>query len=217
MNKTILQSKMMGKGKSAYDHVLDELKIMKTIEHPNIIFLYEIIDDPQKDNIFLVTEYHSRGSLGDMLLQQTNKNGINHVKARLYLIDIVRALHYCHKTINVIHRDIKPDNIVINHNEEAVLIDFGVSQVCEEGDTLNGVTGTQMFYAPEMFPSGQSKQLIHGEATDIWALGVTFFWIITGKYPFGDVQNCMALKEAILNQKIDLNLIKNSNARECIS
>ena len=115
----------MGKGKTAYDYVLIELEVMKQIEHPNIIWLHEIINDPTKDNLYLVTEYHSKGSLGDIL--KKNKNGINDKKARLYMIDTLRALHYCHKTIKVIHRDIKPDNIVINHNEKAVLIDFGVS------------------------------------------------------------------------------------------
>jgi len=74
-------------------------------------------------------------------------------KVRLYLIDMVRALHYCHRVIKVIHRDIKPDNIMINHNEEAVLIDFGVSVIIEgkEDDSLKSVIGTQAYYAPEMF------------------------------------------------------------------
>lgn len=47
--------------------------------------------------------------------------------ARLYFIDMLKALFYCHKVADVIHRDIKPDNIMINHNNQAVLIDFGVS------------------------------------------------------------------------------------------
>jgi serine/threonine protein kinase len=48
-------------------------------------------------------------------------------KVRCYFIDILKALYYCHMIVDVIHRDIKPDNIMINHNKEAVLIDFGVS------------------------------------------------------------------------------------------
>jgi len=51
---------------------------------------------------------------------------------RLYMIDMLKALHYCHKVIKVIHRDIKPDNIMINHNKEAVLIDFGVSALVDK-------------------------------------------------------------------------------------
>lgn len=51
--------------------------------------------------------------------------------ARLYFIDMLKALYYCHKTVKVIHRDIKPDNIMINHNNEAILIDFGVSAIVD--------------------------------------------------------------------------------------
>tara|TARA_B110000285_G_C15031135_1_gene566830 strand:+ start:564 stop:785 length:222 start_codon:yes stop_codon:yes gene_type:complete len=66
---------------------------------------------------------------------------------------MLKALYYCHKTIKVIHRDIKPDNIMINHNNDAVLIDFGVSALVdkEEDDNMETNMGTYIFYAPEMF------------------------------------------------------------------
>ena len=54
-------------GQSAYDCVLEELKVLKRLDHPNIIWLHEIIDDEKKDNIYLVTDYHSRGSLQDLV------------------------------------------------------------------------------------------------------------------------------------------------------
>ena len=98
-----------------------------------------------------MTEFHSRGSLGDELLKKNSKFdnfnkskkeegkkdqmiyiGINERQVRLYFIDMLKALYYCHKIIKVIHRDIKPDNIMINHNNEAVLIDFGVSALVDE-------------------------------------------------------------------------------------
>lgn len=64
MSKAFLQKKKTGQGKNAYDCVKDELKVLEKLEHPNIIYLHEIIDDPNKDEIYLVTEYHSNGSLG---------------------------------------------------------------------------------------------------------------------------------------------------------
>jgi len=57
--------------------------------------------------------------------------GLKNKIVRLYLIDLLKALYYCHNIVKVIHRDIKPDNIMINHNNEAVLIDFGVSALIE--------------------------------------------------------------------------------------
>ena len=65
MNKKNLSRKSMCKGHSAYDCVKEELKVLKALEHPNVIWLHEMIDDPKKDKIYLVTEYHSSGSLGD--------------------------------------------------------------------------------------------------------------------------------------------------------
>jgi serine/threonine protein kinase len=70
---------------------------------------------------------------------------------------MLKALHYCHKVIGVVHRDIKPDNIMINNTDEAVLIDFGISTTLkiEDNDNINELlklkTGAYFFYAPELF------------------------------------------------------------------
>jgi serine/threonine protein kinase len=66
---------------------------------------------------------------------------------------MLKALYYCHNVINVFHRDIKPDNIMINHNNEAVLIDFGVRALMEgksENDLKNNMQGSYQFFAPEL-------------------------------------------------------------------
>lgn len=65
MNRKNLQRKPLSNGRSAYDCVKEELKILERLEHPNIIWLHEIIDDPKRDHIYLITEYHSRGSIGE--------------------------------------------------------------------------------------------------------------------------------------------------------
>jgi serine/threonine protein kinase len=61
---------------------------------------------------------------------------LNSKIVREYIVDLIRALFYCHKVVKVIHRDIKPDNIMVNHYGEAVLIDFGVSALVEDDDTI---------------------------------------------------------------------------------
>ena len=65
--------KSTGNGKNAYDCVLEELQVLQRLEHPNIIWLHEIIDDAKKDEIYLVTEFHSNGSLGDVVLEKNKK------------------------------------------------------------------------------------------------------------------------------------------------
>jgi len=67
MSKKELKKKSIGNGKNAYDCVLEELKVLEKLEHPNIIFLHEIIDDEKRDEIYLVTEYQTKGSLGDQV------------------------------------------------------------------------------------------------------------------------------------------------------
>ena len=86
MNKTLLMKKRTGKGKNAFDCVLEELKVLQRLQHPNIIWLHEIINDPKKDKIFLVTEWQSKGSLTSMMGKDM----------RLYFIDMLKALHFCH-------------------------------------------------------------------------------------------------------------------------
>lgn len=123
----------------------------------------------------MVTEFHERGSLGDQVQKLNEKFkdhnikykdkkhlqkfvGLKEKQVRLYFIDMLKALYYCHKVVNVIHRDIKPDNIMINYNNEAVLIDFGVSAIFDgENDALEENRGSQLFYAPEMFTKNTQK------------------------------------------------------------
>lgn len=77
MNKAKLMNKSFGKGKSAYDCVIEELKVLKTLEHPNVIWLHEIIDADNKDHIYLVTDYHERSSLGDQV-EKLNEKFVDH-------------------------------------------------------------------------------------------------------------------------------------------
>ena len=69
--------------------------------------------------------------------------------------------------------------------------------------------GSYMFWAPEMFMRDQQGVEIHGELTDIWALGVTFYYLLCGRYPWLDAKNPVHLKEIILLRDIDFSLIKN--------
>ena len=180
MNKVILQKKKVGKGKNAYDCVLEELKILERLKHPNIIWLHEIIDDPKKEKLILITEWQKRGSITSMMGKDM----------RFYFIDMIKALYYCHKTAKVIHRDIKPDNIMINHNNQAILIDFGVSAIVDKPEdvSMDSSMGSYLFFAPEMFHIACCGS-VHGEKTDIWALGITFYYLLTGDYPWKNAKN----------------------------
>jgi serine/threonine protein kinase len=126
---------------------------------------------------------------------------------------MLKALYYCHKTIKVIHRDIKPDNIMVNHNNEAVLIDFGVSALVDDqdDDLLGNNMGSYIFYAPEMFLKTKDSK-VRGEMTDLWALGVTLYYLLCGRYPAHEAKNLMDLKECITNQEVNFDFIKDNGA-----
>jgi serine/threonine protein kinase len=72
MNKKALKQKKAGAGKTAYDCVVEELKVLARLDHPNIIYLKEIIDDPKKDHIYLVTLWLTKGTLGDLVVKKNS-------------------------------------------------------------------------------------------------------------------------------------------------
>ncbi len=92
---------------------------------------------------------------------------------------MLKALFYCHQVVNVVHRDIKPDNIMINQNNQAVLIDFGVSLITQPSShcDIKTTEGSYIYFAPELLFKKEEKEKIQikGEKTDIWALGISFY------------------------------------------
>ena len=76
--------------------------------------------------------------------------------------------------------------------------------------------GSYMFFAPEMFLRSENNIKVRGEKTDIWALGITFYHLFTGVYPFEDAKSPMHLKDLVLNREINFNRIKIVQARELI-
>ena len=85
---------------------------------------------------------------------------------------------------NFSHRDIKPENILLDENGKIFLCDFGVSQFFEaDSDVIRGAFGTIRFMAPEML-GVKGKEQIHGKSIDMWAAGVTLFYMLTKAYPY---------------------------------
>ena len=183
MSKKFLKSQIEPNGRSAYQNVMEELEILKTLKHPNVINLKSIIECNKRDHLYLVTDWYIKGTIEDMV--EKKKGPLLTHQSRAYFRDMLKAVFYCHKVANVIHRDIKPANIVIDHYDSAVLIDFGISSIKQDDDILKHAGGSPLYYAPEMFKKSQDKDIVlHGEKTDVWALGVTLYYMTQGKTPF---------------------------------
>ena len=106
---------------------------------------------------------------------------MNEEEIRQYFRDLISALEYCHDCAGVIHRDIKPENILIDENNKVRLADFGVSHIMENGhDTITNRAGSNFYFSPEIILGNTYK----GKPADIWALGVTLYFMNTKKFPF---------------------------------
>ena len=158
------------------------MKFLTEMKHMNVIKLHEIIDDPQSRKVYLIMDYLQGGTLADRL--EESENGLPLEKVRVYFKGLLSAMHYCHEVKNFAHRDVKPENIMLDEHGKLILCDFGVSQFfTADNDVLKGTFGTVRFMAPEMLGIS-SKPVLHGRSIDIWAAGVTLYYMKTKQYPF---------------------------------
>ncbi|CAM8961529.1 unnamed protein product [Rhodiola kirilowii] len=176
-HKSHLSKVRISPSETAMTDVLREVLIMKTLRHPNIVNLVEVIDDPSSDNFYMVLEYVE----SKWVCEGTGPAcSLDENTARKYLRDIVAGLMYLHAH-NIVHGDIKPDNLLVSSTGTVKIGDFSVSQVFEDDrDELRRSPGTPVFTAPECCLG----LIYHGKAADIWAVGVTLYCMIMGQYPF---------------------------------
>jgi len=153
---------------------LQEAERTASLRHPHIVQLYDF--DIQQGTPFLVLEYAPNGSLARHKGQRLPFETIVH-----YLKQIAPTLQYAHDHM-VIHRDIKPDNILVNARGELLVSDFGIAVLAKTGTTslqsAQTVSGTPTYMAPEMFRGRPQK------ASDQYALGITVYAWLCGKPPF---------------------------------
>jgi serine/threonine protein kinase len=137
-------------------------------------------------------EYVENGSIDSYL----KKGAITQSLAWSYFRDLICGLEYCHQVARVVHRDIKPENILIDSNGRAKISDFGVSYMMDptKNDIVTTTAGSHFFLAPEAI----SKDIFKGEPSDIWACGVTLYYMVKGHLPF-DTSSVSALYKLILN------------------
>ncbi|GJN24726.1 hypothetical protein PR202_gb12483 [Eleusine coracana subsp. coracana] len=172
LNKPYMMKIRVVRSETAMTDVLREVSIMKLLEHPNIVNLVEVIDDPNIDKFYMVLEYVE----GKMVCD----NGIEEATTRNYMRDIISGLMYLHSH-NIIHGDIKPDNLLVTSTGTVKIGDFSVSQVYEDDDDIIWRSpGTPVFTAPECCQGSA----YHGRPSDTWAVGVTLYCMISGHYPF---------------------------------
>lgn len=151
-----------------------ELQILKILRHPNIMQLYEILEDDSC--LYLITEFAGRGEL---LSYITSRQRVNENAACRFFQQLIDGLEYIHK-INVVHRDLKPENLLIDDKDNIKIADFGLSNVYKEGERLRTGCGSPAFAAPEMIRFGR----YHPPGVDVWSSGVILYTMLAGYLPF---------------------------------
>ena len=154
-----------------------EVAFMKQIDHPLIAQLFQVMEDEK--NHYLIMEYCS----GPNLLQYINSDGkLEETLARQYFLQLVSVVEYLHTEKNIIHRDLKAENILLDRNYNIRLIDFGLSNsFTPDNQNLVTACGSPGYLPPEMI-----KGHTHTTAADIWSLGVVLFCMTVGRLPFDD-------------------------------
>ncbi|XP_030634373.1 MAP/microtubule affinity-regulating kinase 4 isoform X2 [Chanos chanos] len=167
-----------------------EVRIMKGLNHPNIVRLFEVIETEK--TMYLIMEYASGGEVFDYLVSHGR---MKEKEARAKFRQIVSAVHYCHQK-NIVHRDLKAENLLLDADSNIKIADFGFSNEFTLGNKLDTFCGSPPYAAPELF---QGKKY-DGPEVDIWSLGVILYTLVSGSLPF-DGQNLKELRERVLRGK----------------
>ncbi|GKT30201.1 CBL-interacting serine/threonine-protein kinase 23 [Aduncisulcus paluster] len=178
--KIIHRSKLVTERSSS--RVKKEIDIMRILDHPNIVKLYEVLYS--KSKIFLILELVTGGELFDRILTQGK---FEEETARIYFQQLVNAVEYMHSK-GVAHRDLKPENLLLNEHAILKISDFGLSALMGMGEggryetMMRTTCGTPNYVAPEVLAGGKYD----GTVADIWSCGVILYAMLAGYLPFED-------------------------------
>ena len=169
--------------------ILYEIKLLKKLRgNKNIITFFEHFETEK--HFCIVMENASGGNLLTAINKMTK---LPENLAKNIFKQLIQTIKYIHNN-NIVHRDIKPDNILLELNNTIKICDFGVSKEIKQGKLINDACGTPAFIAPEIL----KDEPYDPYKTDIWSCGVVLFAMITGFFPFRGI-NERELNESILS------------------
>ncbi|KAK7153802.1 hypothetical protein R3I94_007228 [Phoxinus phoxinus] len=168
------------------EKIYREVQIMKLLNHPHIIKLYQVMET--KDMLYIVTEYARNGEMFDYL---TSNGRMSENDARKKFWQILTAVDYCHQH-HIVHRDLKTENLLLDANMNIKLADFGFGNFYNAGEPLSTWCGSPPYAAPEVFEGKEYE----GPQLDIWSLGVVLYVLVCGSLPF-DGDSLPALRQRV--------------------
>ena len=178
-NKKIFAAKVVAKSglvkSRAKQKLISEIKIHKSLHHPQIVAFEHYFEDTE--NVYILLEMCQNQTLNELLKRRKR---LTEIEVQCYIVQLIKALKYLHSH-RVIHRDLKLGNLFLTEKMELKVGDFGLATKLDfEGERKRTVCGTPNYIAPEIL-DGKTG---HSYEVDIWSLGVIIYTLIIGKRPF---------------------------------
>ena len=171
-----------------------EIEILKIGQHPNIITLYDVIENEEK--IYIIMEYCSGSDLFAYIEERNFKLPEKH--AAEIIRKLSSAVYYLH-SFGIIHRDVKPENILMTDKTEYAdirLLDFGLSKIVRQGEKCTEPYGTLSYVSPEVL-----QDIPYDERCDLWSIGVITYLLLSGVLPFDDENNIKEIARKTVYEK----------------
>ncbi|NXK44711.1 KKCC2 kinase, partial [Chauna torquata] len=184
--------------KGPIEQVYQEIAILKKLDHPNVVKLVEVLDDPSEDHLYMASSVFC--CLCSPVMEIPTLKPLSEDQARFYFQDLIKGIEYLHYQ-KIIHRDIKPSNLLVGEDGHVKIADFGVSNEFKGADALlTNTVGTPAFMAPETL--SETRKIFSGKALDVWAMGITLYCFVFGQCPFMD-ERILSLHNKIKTQTLE--------------
>ena len=177
----IMKKRKLRKIPHGEENVKREIWMLKRLRHKNVIELVDVLYNDEKEKMYIVLEYCVCGI--HEMLEHAKDNKFPEWQAHKYFTHLIDGLDYLHRK-GIVHKDIKPSNLLLNTHETLIISDFGVTEQLDMfavDDSCHTSQGSPAFQPPEV---ANGVDVFSGFKLDIWAAGVTLFNFTTGKYPY---------------------------------
>ena len=177
INKEQIKKKMKNK-------IFRENEVITKFNHINVIFVFEIIEDP--DNYYIIMEYCKRGELFDYIVDHER---LTEDEAAIFFYQLINGVEYIHSK-GIAHRDLKPENLLLTKDKTLKIIDFGLSHEFDGIDFLKTKCGSPSYASPEILRG----KPYDGFKSDIWCCGIILYAMVCGYLPFDGDTNKILFK-----------------------
>ncbi|GIX65411.1 calcium-dependent protein kinase 4 [Babesia caballi] len=182
--KVIIKSSVKRKGD--HESLLREVNVLKALDHPNIMKIFEFFEDEKY--YYFVTELYTGGELFDEIV---SRKCFSEQDAAKIVKQVLSGINYMHRQ-NVVHRDLKPENLLLESkavNANIRIIDFGLSTHCDVNSKMKEKIGTAYYIAPEVLKG------MYDNKCDIWSIGVILYILLCGFPPFNGSNESAIIKK----------------------